>query len=29
MSYDPFGGTWRLGADCGVNYLMAATKPKA
>jgi 2-polyprenyl-6-hydroxyphenyl methylase / 3-demethylubiquinone-9 3-methyltransferase len=28
MSYDPIRGTWRLSADCSVNYLMAATKPK-
>jgi 2-polyprenyl-6-hydroxyphenyl methylase/3-demethylubiquinone-9 3-methyltransferase len=27
MSYDPIGGTWRLGADCDVNYLMSAAKP--
>jgi 2-polyprenyl-6-hydroxyphenyl methylase/3-demethylubiquinone-9 3-methyltransferase len=29
MSYDPIGGTWRLSADCAVNYLIAATKPAA
>jgi 2-polyprenyl-6-hydroxyphenyl methylase/3-demethylubiquinone-9 3-methyltransferase len=28
MSYDPIAGTWRLGADFDVNYLMAAAKPK-
>lgn len=27
MSYDPIGGSWRLGADYDVNYLMSATKP--
>jgi 2-polyprenyl-6-hydroxyphenyl methylase / 3-demethylubiquinone-9 3-methyltransferase len=27
MSYDPIAGTWRLGPDCSVNYLMTATKP--
>lgn len=27
MSYDLIGGTWRLGEDCEVNYLMAAKKP--
>jgi 2-polyprenyl-6-hydroxyphenyl methylase / 3-demethylubiquinone-9 3-methyltransferase len=26
MSYDPVRGTWQLGADMSVNYLMAATK---
>ena len=29
MSYDPVAGTWRLGADFDVNYLMAAVKPRA
>jgi len=29
MSYDPIAGTWRLGADCDVNYLMSAIKPLA
>lgn len=27
MSYDPIAGTWHLGADCDVNYLMSAIKP--
>ena len=27
MSYDPVAGTWRLGSDCDVNYLMSAVKP--
>lgn len=28
MSYSPVSGTWRLGVDCAVNYLMAAEKPR-
>jgi 2-polyprenyl-6-hydroxyphenyl methylase / 3-demethylubiquinone-9 3-methyltransferase len=27
MVYDPFGASWRLSSDLGVNYLFAATKP--
>jgi 2-polyprenyl-6-hydroxyphenyl methylase/3-demethylubiquinone-9 3-methyltransferase len=26
MSFDPLRGDWRLGTDCSVNYLAAATK---
>jgi 2-polyprenyl-6-hydroxyphenyl methylase / 3-demethylubiquinone-9 3-methyltransferase len=29
MSYDPIAGTWRLSADCDVNYLMSARKSAA
>ena len=25
--YDPFGASWRLSSDTGVNYLFAATRP--
>jgi 2-polyprenyl-6-hydroxyphenyl methylase / 3-demethylubiquinone-9 3-methyltransferase len=27
--YDPFGASWRLSSDTGVNYLFAAAKPDA